>query len=224
MSRQGLPDTDPVTQADAHDQLSLAEPMRSRWSTRVFDDRHELADAEIDLLLRAAQWAPSWGNLQPWAMVVARRGGRAHQALVPRLSRGNSAWVPRASVVIVTAAQVAHRPGVDLDDAHARGAFKGEHAACYDLGQAAAHLTLQAVAMDLHAHQFAGFDKAQVAQDLEVPPWFRVLSGIAVGRYGDPAQVAERDRERDQRPRVRRSLSEIVHHDEWGTHWREDAR
>ncbi len=213
-----------MTQADAHEQLSLAEPMRSRRSTRVFDDQHELAAAELDLLLRAAQWAPSWGNLQPWAMVVARRGSRAHQALVPRLSRGNSAWVPRASVVIITAAQVAYHPDVDLEDAHARGAFKGEHVACYDLGQAAAHLTLQAVAMELHAHQFAGFDTEGVAQDLGVPPWFRVLSGIAVGRYGDPAEVPERDREREQRPRVRRSLAELVHLGEWGDHWREVAR
>lgn len=213
-----------MTQADAHEQLSLAEPMRSRRSTRAFDDQHELANAELDLLLRAAQWAPSWGNLQPWAMVVAPRGGRAHQALGPRLSRGNSAWVPRAAAVIITAAQVAHHPDVDEADDGQTGGFKGEHAACYDLGQAAAHLSLQAVAMGLHAHQFAGFDKDGVAQDLGVPPWFHVLSGIAVGRSGDPAEISERDREREQRPRVRRSLSEFVHLEAWGNHWRTDAR
>ncbi len=201
-----------MPQSDADDQLSLAEPMRSRWSTRVFDDRHELGDDELELLLRAAQWAPSWGNLQPWAMVVARRGGIAHQALVPRLSRGNSTWVPRASVVLITAARVAPDPGDDVDD----GGFKGESTACYDLGQAAAHLTLQAVAMGLQAHQFAGFDKEAVAQDLGVPPWFRVITGIAVGVSGDPAEVSERDREREQRPRVRRSLTERVYVDRWG--------
>jgi nitroreductase len=205
-----------VTQSDADDQLSLAEPMRSRWSTRVFDAGHELGDGELELLLRAAQWAPSWGNLQPWALVVARRGGRAHQALVPRLSRGNSTWVPRASVVLIAAAQVAPRPDADPADP---GGFKGEHSAGYDLGQAAAHLTLQAVAMGLDAHQFAGFDKEGVAQDLGVPPWFRVLSGIAVGRHGDPAEAPERDRERELRPRVRAGLTELVHVDAWGHPW-----
>ena len=64
-----------MAHSQADDQLSLAEPMRSRWSTRVFDADHELGDDELELLLRAAQWAPSWGNLQPWALVVARRGG-----------------------------------------------------------------------------------------------------------------------------------------------------
>jgi nitroreductase len=212
-----------VPTADADDQLTLAEPMRSRRSTRVFDDRHELGDGELELLLRAAQWAPSWGNLQPWAMVVARRGGPAHQALVPRLSRGNSTWVPRASVVLVTAARVAPDPDDDPDDPATKGGFKGEHTACYDLGQAAAHLTLQAVAMGLQAHQFAGFDREMVAQDLGVPPWFRVITGIAVGVPGDAADVSERDREREQRPRVRRSLAELVYVDRWGHAWRDGA-
>ena len=201
--------------ADPADQLSLAEPMRSRRSTRVFDERHELDDGELELLLRAAQWAPSWGNLQPWAFVVARRGGPAHDALVPHLSRGNSGWVPRASVVLVTAAQMEPDPEGDQDD----GGFKGAHFACHDLGQAAAHLSLQATAMGLHAHQFAGFDKEAVAQDLGVPRWFRVMTGIAVGRPGDPAEVSERDREREQRRRVRKDLSEFVHVDAWGRPW-----
>ena len=211
----------PQFEADA--QRTLAEPMRSRWSTRVFDADHELGDDQLELLLRAAQWAPSWGNLQPWALVVARRGGAAHEALVPRLSRGNSTWVPRASVVLVTAARVAPDPGADSADADTAdtGGFKGENSACYDLGQAAAHLTLQAVAMGLQAHQFAGFDREGLGHDLGVPPWFRVLSGIAVGRHGDPAEVSERDREREGRPRVRRGLAGLVHVDTWGQAWPE---
>ena len=204
--------------ADPDVQLSLAEPMRSRRSTRVFDKSHELGDEDLELLLHAAQWAPSWGNLQPWAFVVARRGSPAHRALVPRLSRGNGGWVPRASAVLVTAAQMEPDPALPPDDPSA-GGFKGAHFACHDLGQAAAHLSLQATAMGLHAHQFAGFDKEGVAHDLRVPGWFRVMTGIAIGREGDPAEVCERDRERGQRPRVRKDLSEFVHIDEWGHPW-----
>jgi nitroreductase len=203
---------------DPVDQRSLAEPMRSRRSTSVFDDRHELGDAELELLLGAAQWAPSWGNLQPWAFVVARRGGPAHESLLPRLRRGNSTWVPRAAVVLLTAAQVAPAPGDEPAGAHG-GGFKDAGASCYDLGQAAAHLTLQATAMGLGVHQFAGFDKDGVAQDLGVPAYFRVMSGIAVGRRGDPAAVPERDRDREDRPRVRRPLAEFVHVDGWGRPW-----
>ena len=187
----------------------LAEPLRSRWSPSVFDDEHELDDDELETLLRAAQWAPSWGNTQPWRFFVARRGDTTHDVLVEHLSRGNSSWVPRATVVLITATQL--RP-----DEHGEGG--GEHAA-YDLGQAAAHITLQARSMALHAHQFAGFDRAAVAARLGVPPHFEVMSGIAIGRRGAADDVDERTRGREERVRRRKQLAEFVYADSWGTPW-----
>ena len=74
----------------------LAEPMRSRWSASVYDDQHRLTDTEIETLLRAAQWAPSAGNSQPWVLFVCVPGTPNHDRLVATLSRGNSGWVPRA--------------------------------------------------------------------------------------------------------------------------------
>jgi len=190
---------------------ALAEPMRSRWSPSIFDAEHELTREQIETLLHAAQWAPSYGNTQPWAFVVAERGSASHRVLVEHLSRGNSGWVPRASVVFVTAAQVAADP--------AGNELKGAFYACHDLGQAAAHLTLQARAMGLHAHQFGGFDRDAVAGGLGVPDHFRVMSGIAVGVRGDPAEVPERDREREHRERGRRPLAEFAYGDSWGHSW-----
>ncbi|MCD4523675.1 nitroreductase family protein [Nocardioides sp. cx-173] len=185
----------------------LAEPMRSRWSPSIFDAHHRLGAGDIETLLHAAQWAPSWGNRQPWALLVAERGSAGHAVLVRHLSRGNSGWVPRASAVFVTASQVAPDP-----DGH--GGDSPDHA-CHDLGQAAAHLTLQAQAMGLHAHQFAGFDRAAVHDELGVPAWYRVLTGIAVGVRGEPAEVPERDRDREQKVRRRRELDTFA----WGSHW-----
>lgn len=174
----------------------LAEPMRSRWSPSVFDARHVIDDADVETLLTAAVWAPSAGNSQPWRFVVAPRGSAAHTAFVPHLSRGNSGWVPRASLVLVAGCEV-----VDVKDADV---------ARYDLGQAAAHVTLQAVAMGLHAHQFGGFDKDAAAVALGVPDHVRVMAGIAVGVRGDAAEVPERDREREHRERARRPLGEVA--------------
>lgn len=179
----------------------LAEPMRSRWSPSVFDPDHLLTTTEVETLLTAAAWAPSAGNSQPWRFVVAPRGSAAHAAFVPHLSRGNAGWVPRASLVLVAGCEV-----VDVKDADV---------ARYDLGQAAAHVTLQAVAMGLHAHQFGGFDKPAAAVALGVPDHVRLMAGIAVGVRGDPAEVPERDREREHRVRARRPTAEVAMGEGW---------
>lgn len=190
----------------------LAEPLRSRWSPVVFDPAHDLADDEIETLLEAARWSPSAGNTQPWRLGVARRGDAAHGALVAHLSRGNSGWVPRASVVLLAGTQVAK-------DEDGNGPDEPTYS-FYDLGQAAAHVTLQARAMGLHAHQFAGFDHEAVAEAVGLPAYVRLLSGIAVGRLGDPALADERDRARQERERVRRPLDEIAYGEHWGRSWR----
>jgi nitroreductase len=193
----------------------LAEPMRSRWSPSVFDDTHVLTRDELRLLLLAAQWAPSCGNAQPAAFVVAERGSESHRVLVRHLSRGNSGWVPRASAVLIVGAQVA-------PDEDGEGGYKPFHAE-YDTGQAAAHLTLQALAMGLQAHQFAGFDKAAVADDLGVPPYYKLMAGIAVGVRGNPDDVSERDRDREHRVRHRRPLAKVAFGPRWGVPWDSEA-
>jgi nitroreductase len=197
-----------VTRAPAPDAEGLAEPLRSRWSPSVFDPTHTLRRDEVTLLLEAARWAPSRGNSQPWAFVVAPRGSAAHAAFVPHLSRGNAGWVPRASLVVVAGCRLDELK----DPAHAPYAY-------YDLGQAVAHLTLQAQAMGLHTHQLAGFDADAAAEALGVPDGVRLMTGVAVGVRGDAAEVPERDAEREQRPRVRRPLEEIATGGPWGEPW-----
>jgi len=195
-------------QAGAED---LTEHLRDRWSVSIFDPAHVLAAAEIRLLLEAARWAPSAGNSQPWSFLVLPRGSARHETFVGHLSRGNSGWVPRASAVFVALAQIGPDP-------EGNGP-KWPTYAYYDLGQAAAHLTVQAASMGLSSHQFAGFDHDAVAAEYGVPDWWRVMTGIAVGRHGDPAQVDPRDAEREERERVRRPLEEVAYADKWGVPW-----
>lgn len=189
--------------------VDIVEPLRSRWSPSVFDAAHELSDLEVTRLLEAAQWAPSSGNRQPWRYLVAVRGNAVHDVLVRHLSRGNSGWVPRASVVFIAVAVTAaddEEPGDPTYPLH-------------DLGQASAHLTLQARAMGLEAHQFAGFDHGAVGAELGVPRTARVVAGIAVGVRGNPAEVSERDAEREHRVRSRRPLPETAYGERWGSPW-----
>lgn len=186
---------------------ALTPLLQDRWSPRAFDVGHTLDDASLALLLEAARWAPSSGNSQPWSFVVGRRGDDTFDGFLEHLSRGNKAWAGSASALLVAIRQTESGPDHELP-------WAGYSQ--YDLGQAAAHLSVQAHALGLHAHQFAGFDHDAVASRFEVPGHWSVTTGIAVGRLGDPADLDDATREKELRPRTRRPIDEFVFTGAWG--------
>ena len=58
-----------------------------------------------------------------------------------------------------------------------------------------------------------------MAAELGVPAHVRLLAGIAIGVRGDPADVPERDAEREHRVRRREPLAARAHGDRWGAPW-----
>jgi nitroreductase len=172
--------------------------LRERRSVREYDAAHRLGDEDLAALLEAARWAPSAGNSQPWAFLVGRRDDEAHRLVVPLLAPSVRRWAPAASVLVFALHQVASGPE---DDALLYSDY-----AAYDLGQAVAHLTVQAAALGLSTHQFAAFDHAGLAAACGVPPHWSVTTGIAVGR-GITSDLT---------PRVRRPLAEVAYGGRFG--------
>lgn len=188
--------------------LAIAPVLEVRWSPRAFDPEHVLAERDLELLLQAARWAPSAGNMQPWSFIVGLRGSDTFDRFYEHLSRGNKAWAHLPSALIVAIRQVEAGPDHDLGwNSHTQ----------YDLGQAAAHLTVQAHTLGLHAHQFAGFDREAVQAEFGVPAHWEVTTGIAVGLLGDPDVLDERTREKELKARSRRPLEEFVFTGDWGS-------
>jgi nitroreductase len=179
------------------DPTSRLHPLlSSRWSPLRFDERYILEVDDVALLLEAARWAPSAGNSQPWAFVVGRRGDRVHRRLVAHLAPSARRWAPSASLLL---ANLSHRL-VETTD------WEFSEFALYDLGQAVAHLTLQAQALGLAVRQFRAFDRDALAADFAVPPHWEVTSLAAVGRP-DPVDAPAAG---DGPPRNRRALDDIL--------------
>lgn len=192
-----------------------------RFSPAVFDPSFEITDAQAQVLLDAARWAPSAGNSQPYRYLMGLRGDDAFEAIVSTLTRGNRRWAPAASLLAVSIVQVAALPGSDKQ-------FWFAKTAAHDAGQATAYLTLQAHSMGLAVHQFAGFDHEALAERIGLPEHWQVMAGIAVGRAwpqderdpGHPAVAALGQRveeydlvgniERETKPRSRRAISEVL--------------
>jgi predicted oxidoreductase (fatty acid repression mutant protein) len=147
-----------------------------RFSPMHFSPDHVISDDEIDALLDAARRTPSAGNSQPWSFIVGRRGDEVHSRLLAHLAPSSSAWAPAASVLI---ANLAHRlvEGSELEYSEF---------AHYDVGQAVAHLSFQAHALNLSVHQFRAFNREGIAAEFAIPAHWEVTSLAAVGRPQGP--------------------------------------
>lgn len=187
---------------------ALTPALHERWSPRALDPEHEVSDQQLRLLLEAARWSPSAGNGQPWAFLAGRRGEPVFETIVEHASRGNKAWIPRASALLATVAKTGPSSEEPTDD------WEPWH--YYDLGQAVAHLTVQAHALGLFVHQFAGFKHALVQEALGVPAGWRVMTGVAIGVLGDASTLDEITQAKEQAPRQRKALDEFVFAGSWG--------
>jgi nitroreductase len=179
----------------------LLHPLLStRWSPTVFDASAEIGAHQVESLLEAARWAPSAGNSQPWAFVVGVRGDAEHARLSSHLARSSAAWAPSAGLLV---ANLAHRFVEDTD-------WDYSEFSLYDLGQAVAHMTLQARALGLHVRQFRAFDRAGVVADFGIPPHWEVCTMSAIGRVPVEACAGTEPLPDEHRPaRERRPLGQL---------------
>ncbi|HET7646955.1 MAG TPA: nitroreductase family protein [Gaiellaceae bacterium] len=163
---------------------ALHRLLAGRFSPGDFDPAHELRPDEVDQLLEAARWAPSAGNSQPWSFIAGRRGDDAHRRLVAHLAGSSARWAPGAALLV---ANLSHRrvEGTDWDYSEF---------AHYDLGQAVAHMTLQARALGLHTRQFRAFDRGAVAAEFAVPPHWEVTTMTAIGKAAGAGRRGARER------------------------------
>ncbi|MDL9979201.1 nitroreductase family protein [Microbacterium candidum] len=169
-----------------------------RWSPRAYDRNAVVAPETVQVMLEAARWAPSANNSQPWRFIVAHRGTPEFTAIHDALMGFNQVWADSAAVLIVNLVETADAEG------------RERPFAAYDLGQAVAHLSVQAQHLGLHSHQMGGVDRDAVKAAFGLGETLQVLSVIAVGVPGDVDALPEALRERELAPRTRLALDEIV--------------
>ena len=173
--------------------LTLHPLLAVRWSPTVFDAADETTSTEVATILEAARHAPSAGNAQPWAFVIGRRGDPVHARLVPYLKGSSRPWASTASLLV---ANLCHRFVEDTD-------WDYSEFALYDLGQAVAHMTVQAQALGLFARQFRAFDRKGLADEFAVPAHWEATTMTAFGRV--PNGVTRKPQHHQARPRRPRS-------------------
>ncbi|MEJ3405776.1 nitroreductase family protein [Rathayibacter sp. YIM 133350] len=187
-----------ITSRNADTDAALITPLVERWSPRAYDPSAVVDTAVLRTILEAARWAPSANNVQPWRFAVARRGTPEFTRIHDNLMGFNQAWADSAAVLIVNIAETADAEGTPRPWAR------------YDLGQAVAHMTVQAQHEGLHTHQMGGFDAAALHSVFGLEDRFEVVSVTALGVLGDVDTLPEVLREREVAPRTRLPLADLV--------------
>ncbi len=183
-----------------HDLLS------ERWSPRAFADR-AIPPEILGSLLEAARWSPSSRNQQPWRFVIAERHSNVDgfARILGTLMEGNQLWAQRASVLLIAVI----KPTLDHTD-------RANVYARYDLGQAMAHLSIQAMSVGLYIHQMGGFRRERAREALAIPGDFEPVVSAAIGYLAEPSTLPEEIQERELALRTRHPLAELVFSGMWG--------
>ncbi|QYM74757.1 nitroreductase family protein [Leucobacter luti] len=175
----------------------VLDTLAERWSPRAFDADHTLPANALRGVFEAARWAPSASNTQPWRFILARRGTENFAKIEDTLAGFNRAWAGSAAALVVNVAEVTNAAG------------DAQPWAEYDLGQAVAHLSVQAHAEGLFVHQMGGFDRDAISAAFGIDPRFRPISVMVIGALGSADQLPEPLREREVAPRSRIELEEL---------------
>ncbi len=182
--------------------------MNHRWSPYRFEAR-TVEDDKLLACLEAARWAASSYNDQPWSWIIAHRQDPTEfDTMLGCLLEANQVWAKHAGVLMITVTRTTFRANQ-----------KPNRVALHDLGQASAHLALQAASLGLQIHQMAGLNLSVARQTYGIPEGHEPQTAIAIG-YPDLSEPntdeAKMLHQRDTGPRARLALREQTFAGKWG--------
>jgi len=177
----------------------LMSLVRGRRSIRRYQDK-EIPEADLQKILEAVQWSPSWANTQCWEVVVVK-GKEMKQKLNEALPPTNPAskGLPEAPVVLVLCGKL-----------QSSGYYKGQVTTklgdwfMFDLGIATQSLCLMAHSLGLGTVIVGLFDHNKAKAALGVGDGYEVVAVVPVGY---PAK--------DSPAPKRREIPEFTHHEKF---------
>lgn len=206
---QALSVEEDCAQAEIHPLIAQRRTRRA-FSSKLVEPQ------VVRALLEAARWAPSSMNEQPWSFILATRQHAVEfDRMLGCLLEFNVPWAQHAPVLLLAVARSSFSRSGDVN----------RHA-LYDVGQAVAALTYQAIASGLTVCQMAGFDIQKARSIYSIPDDHEPVVVVAIGYQGDPANLPEKVRRKEIAPRKRNSLDHFVFEAKWGqpSRWQDSSQ
>lgn len=176
----------------------------NRWSPRAFNNQ-PVETEKLQRLFEAARWAPSASNEQPWSFIVGISGDETYSMIYDSLVEFNQLWAKTAPVLAVA---VGRKISVKSGK---QNLWYG-----YDVGQAVAHLSIQATHEGLFVHQMGGFDAEKISSLLHIPEDHEALTVFVIGYMGDYSVLHPNLQQPEMAERQRKSQHEFIFSKKYG--------
>jgi nitroreductase len=175
--------------------MEVLKAIRGRRSIRAFRPEKNVPDKTVDLLINAARWAPSAGNIQPWEFIVVRKAEMRERLVKAAYGQ---AFIGKAPVVIVVCA--------DEDRCSQGYGERGKTLYCIqDTAAAVQNLLLAAYSLGLGTCWVGAFSEESARQALQIPAGIRPVAIVPVGFSA-----------KSPSPRRKRPITRIVHRETFG--------
>lgn len=181
--------------------MELHDAIMTRRSVRKFTD-HYVTDEEINKMLEAAQWAPSWSNTQCWEFIVIR-----DRELITKIVETYTETNPARKCSAAASVLIAFCGKSDLPGFKEGGkTTKFDSWYMFDLGIAVENMMLTAHNLGLGSVVVGSMDHKKCAELLNVTPPYELLGILPVGK---PVEFKK------EGPK-RREISEFTHKEKFG--------
>lgn len=175
-----------------------------RWSPRAFRNQ-PIESEKFQRLFEAARWSPSASNEQPWSFLIGINQDNTWKQIFDTLVEFNQLWCSSAPVLGLAIGRQT------LAKKEGNNQWFG-----YDVGQALAHLTFQAMTDELWVHQMGGFDQELAIKLFDIPENYTPLTAFAIGYQGDYKNLHHNLQKSELDLRERKSVQEFVFTEKFG--------
>jgi nitroreductase len=184
--------------------IKILDEIKNRWSPRAFSNR-QIEPEKLERIFEAARWSASCNNEQPWRFLIGIKDhDEAWQKIFDCLTAGNQVWCKSVPVLVLFIS----KKTFTRNDRQNKWSN-------YDLGQAAAYISIQAMAEGIYVHQMAGFDQDTARRAFSIPEDFEIKTAMAIGYYGDINIMPENIQKSEKDSRSRKDLSTMVFSGRW---------
>ena len=173
--------------------------IKNRWSPVSFSSK-PVEDYKLKAILEAAGYAPSSMNEQPWLFILTTRDEpEVFNHVIELMDDGNKVWAKNAYALIISLARMKY---VYKE--------KPNKYAFHDTGMAVSNMLLQATSMNVYVHQMGGYSRDEAKKYFKLDEGIEPIAIMAVGYLGEGTGLSDELRNRDNKRRPRKKISEYA--------------